>query len=68
MSPSWYLGIMLSIVAVATAISAPLMLTVKCAKCGARSGLEAKQCRKCGHPFPEDDTESVEPKEGPADE
>lgn len=55
MSPSLYLGIMLLVVFIVTAVSVPFMLTMRCPECGARNWLEARRCRKCDAPFPDED-------------
>lgn len=54
MSTGLYLAVMLIVIGGITAAVIPNLLMKKCAKCKARNSLDAKACKKCGEPFPED--------------
>ncbi|MBI5095664.1 MAG: hypothetical protein HZB26_24915 [Candidatus Hydrogenedentes bacterium] len=49
-----YLYAMLAVIVIVTVIAAPSLFRKKCRSCGARSGLDAKTCGKCGQPFPDE--------------
>ena len=48
---SLYLIVMLGVILVATAVAVPSLFRKKCPKCGARNGLDAPACARCGAPF-----------------
>jgi len=47
-----YLVVMTGIVLGVAAVALPMMLTQRCPACGARNGLDAAKCRKCGEDLP----------------
>lgn len=53
MSDGLYLTLMLGALAVLIAILVPTMFFVRCSGCGARNGLDASVCRKCGAEMPQ---------------
>lgn len=55
MSGGWYVIVMLGIIVVVAAISAPALFTKRCPSCQTRNGLDAKSCRRCGAAFPNDE-------------
>lgn len=55
MTPAIYLTVMLGAIALACVISIPSLFRKKCAKCGARNGIEARVCVQCGEAFPDDE-------------
>jgi|GEM_PF-580929 len=57
MSGGLYLAVMLGIIAVVTGVSVPSLFRKKCPTCGARNGLDARMCKKCGAAFSEEKTD-----------
>jgi len=55
MSAGTYVAVMLTIIAVCTLVSVPPLFFRKCGKCGARNFLEARKCKSCETPLPDDD-------------
>lgn len=55
MSANIYLGVMLAIIALVTAVSVPSLFRKRCPRCGAKNSLDAKTCKKCTAVFPEDE-------------
>ena len=49
-----YLALMLGIIGLITALSVPSLFRKKCPKCETRNGIEARTCKECGAPFPEE--------------
>jgi len=54
MSATMYVTIMLAIIAVCTLVSVPPLFFRKCRACGTRNFLEARKCRACEAPLPDD--------------
>ena len=54
LSTGLYLAVMLVVIGGITAAVIPNLLMKKCGKCKARNSLDAKVCKKCGDPFPDD--------------
>jgi hypothetical protein len=50
-----YLFALLGVIALVTVVVVPSLFRKKCAKCGARNSLDAKECGGCGASFPEED-------------
>jgi hypothetical protein len=57
MEPNLYLIVMVGVIVVVTLAIAPGLFTKKCPACGARNGLDARSCRKCGGAFPDEGAE-----------
>lgn len=55
LSKTLYLVLMLGIIGLVTLVSVPSLFRRKCTKCGAKNSIEARVCKSCGAPFPEDD-------------
>lgn len=54
MTKMLYLALMLGIIGLITALSVPSLFRKKCPKCETRNGIEARTCKECGAPFPEE--------------
>ena len=54
MEYSVFFYVMVGVILVVFAMAVPSLLTKKCPKCGTRVWLEARECKKCGILFPED--------------
>lgn len=54
LSETAYLVVMVSIIAVVALVSVPGLFRKRCPQCGAWNALEAENCSKCPHVFPED--------------
>jgi hypothetical protein len=53
-STAVYVALMLGIIIVCCMLTIPVLLLKKCPSCGARNGLDAKTCKRCKTPFPEE--------------
>ncbi|NIA12705.1 MAG: hypothetical protein GWP08_01400 [Nitrospiraceae bacterium] len=54
LSATWYIVAMLGAIVAATLLMAPSLFRKTCPACGAKNGLDAGNCRKCGKAFPAD--------------
>jgi len=53
-SATLYVTIMLAIIAVCTLVSVPPLFFKKCPKCGTRNFVEARKCKVCETPLPDE--------------
>jgi hypothetical protein len=54
MSAEAYVVIMLTVIAVCTLVSVPPLFYRKCRQCGTRNFVEARTCKECEAPMPDD--------------
>ena len=54
MSATVYVTIMLAVIGVCTLVSVPPLFFRKCPACGVRNFLEARACKGCKTPLPDD--------------
>jgi hypothetical protein len=45
---------MVGVIVLVTAISVPSLFWKKCSACGARNALDARACKQCHAPFPDE--------------
>jgi uncharacterized OB-fold protein len=51
-----YLIVMVAIVVVVSAVTMPSLFFKRCGKCGVRNFVDTTACKKCGEPFPAEES------------
>ena len=54
-SSGLYLALMVGVIGMLTAFFVRTLFWKRCMTCGMRNSLDARECKKCNHAFPEDD-------------
>lgn len=53
-STSVFVALMLGVIAFCCILSIPVLLVKRCPHCRTRNGLDARTCKQCQTPFPEE--------------